>query len=693
MSQWLKQSTTVTIQLGPFLDSTDGVTAETGLTITQADIRLSKNGAAFAQATDANAATHDENGWYRKQIDTTDTGTLGRLIVAVNESGALPVWREFMVVPANEYDSLISGSDTLEVDSTLIEGADATDTIRDAVVDDATRIDASQLNTHSAITAVSIRTEIDNNSTQLAAIVADTNELQADDVPGLIGALNDPTAAAIVDEWETQSQADPTGFHVNVLEISGDGTAADNLELDYDGTGYAKANSTIGTTTTNTDVRGTDNAALAATALTDATWTDARAGYLDELAAANMPADLDAVLADTNELQSDDVPGLIGALNDPTAVAIRTEMDANSTQLAAIVADTNELQTDDVPGLIAALNDPTANAIADQVWEEAIADHSGTAGSTAEALDGASAPSAATVADAVWDEDIVAAHNGADTAGEILDNIDGHTAQTGDSYARLGAPAGASVSADIATVDGNVDAILLDTGTDGVQVVGLKAAALADLFDTDSGTDYASSVAGSVVKETADNAGGSSLTEAGIADAVWDELETGHVDAGKAGEQLWTEIDAIKAKTDLIAASSLTVQSVVKGSTITVYNYTTWIVTFSNSAVDLSGRDANGAYVSVKRDHRDSDDDAILRAQEGVGLLRLGGAAATAGNATLVINGAEDGFTLTVLEAVTGLSTSDDLVWDLKKIITGDVSEEVQGAWRIRGVVTRAVTA
>ena len=30
-----------------------------------------------------------------------------------------------------------------------------------------------------------------------------------------------PTAAEVVNEWETQSQADPTGFHVNVLEVSG----------------------------------------------------------------------------------------------------------------------------------------------------------------------------------------------------------------------------------------------------------------------------------------------------------------------------------------------------------------------------------------------------------------------------------------------------------------------------------------
>ncbi len=68
-----------------------------------------------------------------------------------------------------------------------------------------------------------------------------------------------------------------------------------------------------------------------------------------------------------------------------------------------------------------------------------------------------------------------------------LDNINGHTAQTGDNFARLGAPAGASVSADVAavkaetanilidtgttldgkidTIDSNVDAILVDTGT------------------------------------------------------------------------------------------------------------------------------------------------------------------------------------------------------------------------------------
>ena len=48
-----------------------------------------------------------------------------------------------------------------------------------------------------------------------------------------------------------------------------------------------------------------------------------------------------------------------------TAVAIREEIDSNSTKLIDILADTNELQTDDVPGLIAALDlfDPTSDKV------------------------------------------------------------------------------------------------------------------------------------------------------------------------------------------------------------------------------------------------------------------------------------------------------------------------------------------
>lgn len=115
MSIFLKQSTAVTIKLGPFVSSTDGFTAQTALTLSQADFRLSKNGGDMAQKNETSSATHDEIGYYDVALDTTDTNTLGRLRVMVSESGALPVWADFMVVPANVWDSLF-GADRLQVD-------------------------------------------------------------------------------------------------------------------------------------------------------------------------------------------------------------------------------------------------------------------------------------------------------------------------------------------------------------------------------------------------------------------------------------------------------------------------------------------------------------------------------------------------------------------------------------------------
>lgn len=138
MSCWLRQSTAADVMLGPFLDSSDGNTVEGALTITQPDIRLSKNGGAFAQKSAAQTLTHGENGWYAANLSTTDTNTLGVLVVAIHESGALPVWREFMVVPANVYDSFFS-TDFLQVDLTqLLGSAVATPTVAGVIESDVT---------------------------------------------------------------------------------------------------------------------------------------------------------------------------------------------------------------------------------------------------------------------------------------------------------------------------------------------------------------------------------------------------------------------------------------------------------------------------------------------------------------------------------------------------------------------------
>lgn len=161
MAIWLKQSTaSQEIPIGYFLDSTDGDTEETALSITAADIKLWKTGATSLVNKNSGDASHMSNGIYYATLDATDTNTLGPLIIFVHESGALANKIECLVLPANVYDSLVAGTDTL-----------------------------------------------DANVTQWLGTAAAT-----------------PTTAGVPE--------------VDVTYISGDSTAADNLELMYDGTGY-----------------------------------------------------------------------------------------------------------------------------------------------------------------------------------------------------------------------------------------------------------------------------------------------------------------------------------------------------------------------------------------------------------------------------------------------------------------------
>ena len=164
----LKQSTAYTFRIGPFLDETDGFTAETGLTITQPDIRLSKAGGNFAQLAASGTLTHDEAGWYILTLATGDTDTVGSLIVAIHESGALPVWVEYQVLEEATYDFLYAASATPLAD-----------------------INAE------ADTALS-----DYDGPTNAELVSEINSVQTD-----IAALNDPAAAAIADAVWDEAQA------------------------------------------------------------------------------------------------------------------------------------------------------------------------------------------------------------------------------------------------------------------------------------------------------------------------------------------------------------------------------------------------------------------------------------------------------------------------------------------------------
>lgn len=182
---FLRQSTTQAIQFGPFLDSTDGITPETALTIAQSDMQLSKDGSTYAQKSAAGNATHDTDGWYTTSLSTTDTATVGVFKMQVNVAGATPVWETFTVVDALSYDALITDG--------LFNFDPGTDTVASVTTVATTTTNTDMRGTENAATAASLAT-VDSN---VDAILVDTGTT----IPAQITAQND---ISVVDILTTQ---------------------------------------------------------------------------------------------------------------------------------------------------------------------------------------------------------------------------------------------------------------------------------------------------------------------------------------------------------------------------------------------------------------------------------------------------------------------------------------------------------
>jgi hypothetical protein len=328
---FLRQSTaSQNLTLPTFVDSTDGDTAETGLTIANTDIKLTKGFAATTQTNkNSGGATHIATGDYYATFDATDTDTVGPLKIKVKVSGALAVWMDCVVLEEATYDLLFASSalgyvanapvsvaqfggtngvfsggrpevnvshfggtagtfasgrpetNTSHwggtavatarplVDAVQISGdsgaADLLETAFDGtagavasmgIVDQGTAQSATST-TLVLRSALAMGDDTANGMTLVACgstqgycqsrlvtdyvLSTDTATVTAWSVtpsgtityylfasaPGEGG--GGPTAAQIVDEWETQSQADPTGFHVNVREFNGTAVTARDI--------------------------------------------------------------------------------------------------------------------------------------------------------------------------------------------------------------------------------------------------------------------------------------------------------------------------------------------------------------------------------------------------------------------------------------------------------------------------------
>ncbi len=160
--QFLRANTAVDVLIGPFVDATDGSTAEIALTL---DVELSKLGQALANKNDGTAPTHDAagtiDGHYNCELDATDTNSEGTLVLLAFDSEALIVRHEYMVLSEAAWDSKYAPKDTgfMDVNVAAIDDAVAA-AVRLA-------LSAGQM----------IPGTVDNT-----AFTATTTELEADDI-------------------------------------------------------------------------------------------------------------------------------------------------------------------------------------------------------------------------------------------------------------------------------------------------------------------------------------------------------------------------------------------------------------------------------------------------------------------------------------------------------------------------------
>jgi hypothetical protein len=325
---YLKQSTaSQEVPLGHFVDDSDGKTAETGLTISNTDIKIWKTGATSLADKNSGGATHMAGGVYYAVLDATDTNTLGPLTIFVHESGALPVKVDCCVLAANVYDSLIGNSDKLQVDSTQISGSST-------AADNAEIVYDTDFATNYSTANDKWQTEADVTKVDGSALETASAGYFPADVRRVVGTSS--PLANFTDMYDGTGYAGGTiKLDVNTTTIEGsDATDQINAACDTALTDYDPPTATE-MTSAFTEIKGatwdTTDTLEAIRDRGDAAWTTAT-GFSTHSAADVWGVATRTLTADTN-------------INYPSAADIRSEIDSNSTQLNAIVADTNELQT------------------------------------------------------------------------------------------------------------------------------------------------------------------------------------------------------------------------------------------------------------------------------------------------------------------------------------------------------------
>ena len=278
--QYLKADTEVKVVIGPVVAVGDGFTPVTTLALTggsaadEAEILKHDAGSVTDISSNTFAALTSADGYYNLTITTAQLDTEGMLTVLINDDSlCLPVRHDFMVVSANVYDSLFSAAATDYLKTDIIQVSGTAESLpTDAqvtTIDTEVGLIQADLDIITGSDGVTLATTQGNYTPSTAAalstmqgnvtdILADTNELQGDDVPGLIAALD-----TVVDrvEADTQSlQADDIPGLITALDVLIDAIKAKTDDLTFTKTDELDVNiqSVNGATVTGDGTSGSE---------------------------------------------------------------------------------------------------------------------------------------------------------------------------------------------------------------------------------------------------------------------------------------------------------------------------------------------------------------------------------------------------------------------------------------------------
>ena len=285
--QYLKADVAATILIGPAVAYDDGVTPVTDVTLAAADHAelMKHDGTTFVDLTsDSRTFTHKEGGWYTLALGTGDTDTEGRLTVLIMDTDKIvPIWKDFMVVNANVYDSLFAAATTdyLQVDALQIGGTTQSATDLKDFAD--TGYDPETHKVEGVVLTDGCTANTDMRGTDSAATASalTTHDSKLDTVDTVVDGIQTDLSNATDGLGALKTEIDANETKIDTVDTVVDGIQTD-LSNATDGLGALKA--LIDAVQTQVDTTGVELSATAVDAIWDELLTAAAHGTTNSAA-------------------------------------------------------------------------------------------------------------------------------------------------------------------------------------------------------------------------------------------------------------------------------------------------------------------------------------------------------------------------------------------------------------------------